>query len=153
MILNIKTLDRLSVACVRHTGPYDGCEGAWDRLLRWADERRLDPKDVMFLGICHDDPALTEPHEIRYDACVTVPGGTTVSEEGIVVREIGGMDYCSFLHCGPYDGLADAYSRVQGDWMEHPRPLAQGPSIEVYINDPRQTPPDQLVTEICLPLE
>jgi AraC family transcriptional regulator len=112
----------------------------------------LNPKESMFLGICHDDPALEEPGELRYDACITVPGGT-VSEEGVVIKEIGGMDYVSFLHVGPYDGLEDAYSRVQGDWMAHPRPLAQGPSIEFYINDPRQTPPDQLVTEICLPLE
>jgi AraC family transcriptional regulator len=152
MILNIKSLDRLTVACVRHVGPYETCEEAWGRLLRWADEQRLDPKESMFLGICHDDPALEDSDEIRYDACITVPSGT-VPGEGIVLKEIGGIDYGSFLHCGPYDCLADAYNRVQGDWMAHPRPFAQGPSIEIYWNDPRKTPSDQLVTEVCIPLE
>jgi AraC family transcriptional regulator len=152
MILNIKTLDRLTVACVRHTGPYDGCEAAWDKLLSWADEQRLNPKESMFLGICHDDPMLVADNDIRYDACITISDRMVPGEE-VIIKEVGGMDFVSFLHVGPYDGLEDAYSRVQGDWMKHPRPLAQGPSIEIYVNDPRQTPPDQLVTEVCLPLE
>jgi AraC family transcriptional regulator len=152
MILNIKELDRLQVACTRHLGPYETCEEAWDRLLRWADEQRLDPKDSIFLGVCHDDPELEDSDEIRYDACITIPSGT-VPGEGIVLKEIGGIDYCSFLHVGGYDTLSDAYVKFQADWTRHPRALAQGPSIEFYVNDPRQTQPDQLVTEVCIPME
>jgi AraC family transcriptional regulator len=152
MILNIKELDRLTVACVRHVGGYDNCEGAWDKLFSWADEERLDPKESMFIGICHDDPELVAPEEVRYDACLTVPPKTTPGE-GIIIKTIGGRDYGSFLHCGPYDSLSDAYNKVQGDFALQPRPFAAGPSVEIYVNDPRQTPPDQLVTEVCIPLE
>jgi AraC family transcriptional regulator len=152
MILNIKSLDRLAVACARHVGPYETCEEAWDRLLKWADEQRLDSTGAMFLGICHDDPALVEPDEIRYDACVTIPSGT-VPGEGIVLKEIGGIDYGSFLHCGSYDTLSDAYNKIQGDFALQPRLFAAGPSVEIYVNDPAKTPPDQLVTEVCIPLE
>ncbi len=89
MILNIKELDRIQVACSRHVGAYETCEESWDRLLKWADEQRLEPAGTMFLGICHDDPELEDSDEIRYDACITVPSGT-VPGEGITIKTVGG---------------------------------------------------------------
>ena len=82
MDIQIRTLDPLRVAFVRHLGPYQDCGGAWQQLIGWAGKRGLLRQDAVFLGVGHDDPAVTEPARIRYDACIVVPDGTAV-EGGI----------------------------------------------------------------------
>jgi AraC family transcriptional regulator len=56
-------------------------------------------------------------------------------------------------HTGPYATLAGAYAWLYGAWLpqsgHEPR---DAPPIEVYVNDPRTTAPDQLRTDVRLPL-
>jgi len=52
------------------------------------------------------------------------------------------------VHRGPYDTLSETYARIEAAGMA-PAPY----SWEVYPNDPSTTPPDQLVTEIFMPLQ
>lgn len=57
-----------------------------------------------------------------------------------------------YVHVGPYDSLTPVYEAMF-EWIaEHGyRPLC--PVREVYPNDPGTTPPEQLLTEIILPVE
>jgi AraC family transcriptional regulator len=56
-------------------------------------------------------------------------------------------------HHGPYATLGSAYEWLYGKWLpqsgEEPR---NAPPIELYVNDPRTTAPDQLRTDVRLPL-
>jgi AraC family transcriptional regulator len=56
-------------------------------------------------------------------------------------------------HTGPYATLAGAYDWLYGVWLpqsgEEPR---DAPPIELYVNDPRTTPPNDLRTDIRLPV-
>ena len=72
MDVRVEEVRPMRVAFVRHTGPYAGCGAAWGRLCTWAGSRRLIGPSSTFLGVCHDDPEVTPPEKIRYDACVTV---------------------------------------------------------------------------------
>ena len=55
---------------------------------------------------------------------------------------------------GPYAGLPAAYDQLFGLWLpqsgEEP---ADSPVFEIYLNSPMDTAPDDLLTEICLPLK
>ena len=55
---------------------------------------------------------------------------------------------------GPYSGIHAAYHSLFGNWLpgsgEEP---ADQPCYEVYLNNPRDTAPEDLLTEICLPLK
>ncbi len=141
------------VAFVRHIGPYAACGEAWGKLCAWAGPRGLLGPQTTMIGISYDDPEITPPEKIRYDACVTV--GEEVEPEGeIGVQTLKGGDYAMTVHCGPYEKLAETYGRISGEWAPRSgRVLSSDPCLEIYLNDPHRTPADQLKTEVYVPLE
>ncbi|EFL51416.1 transcriptional regulator, AraC family [Solidesulfovibrio fructosivorans JJ]] len=151
--VTIKRLPPLRVACVRHVGPYDQCEAAWVKLCAEAGKRGLFGPDTKFLGVGHDDPQITPPEKIRYDACLTVPEGFAGTPE-LPVAVVGDGDYATAVIKGPYTLLAGAYAWLCGVWgPDSGREFAGAPSLEFYLNDPKTTPPEEWLTEICVPLE
>ena len=64
-----------------------------------------------------------------------------------------GGDYSVLTHKGPYVNLHLAYRWPYGTWLEQAgRELRDQPLFEVYLNNPREVPASELLTEICLPL-
>jgi AraC family transcriptional regulator len=154
MDITIRTLEPLRVAFVRHLGPYQECGGAWQALMAWAGQRGLLTKDAVCLGVGHDDPAVTEPARIRYDACIVVPDATPVAG-GIGIQILPGGEHAVALHRGPYELLPAVYQEVIGRWIpSHGRLIARERSspYEIYRNDARSTLPADLLTEVRVPL-
>lgn len=151
--LNART-DRLPptrVAFVRHTGPYAEVGHAWGRLFAWAGPRRLVDRTTRILGIVHDDPEVTPPDKVRYDAGIVVSAGFRPEGE-IGVQEVGG-EYAVCEHRGAYETIGDTYARLCGEWVPGTgRELHSGPAIEVYRNSPREVGRDDLLTDLYLPL-
>lgn len=153
LAVTIKRLPPLRVALVRHVGPYDQCGAAWDKLCGLAGPLGLFGPDTQFLGVGHDDPRITPPEKIRYDACLTVPEGYAGTPD-LPVAVIGDGDYATAVVKGPYTNLAPAYAWLCGVWgPDSGREFAAKPSMEVYLNDPKATPPEEWLTEIRVPLE
>lgn len=149
---NIVKLESRKVAFIRHTGPYNECGAAWEKLCAWAGEKGLFGPNTQFLGLSYDDPEVTPPEKIRYDACLTID--TDVRPEGEVgVQEIPGGRYAVTLHQGPLEKLADTYATLCGQWMPSSGgEMKDSPSVEVYLNDPEKTPPEEIKVEIQMPL-
>jgi effector-binding domain-containing protein len=60
--------------------------------------------------------------------------------------------YLRFTLTGPYSQLGEASGRVWRIIEETKAPLRNDFNIENYVNDPRTTPEDQLLTEILFPV-
>jgi effector-binding domain-containing protein len=56
------------------------------------------------------------------------------------------------LHVGPYDAVGPAYDAM-GRWIKDNGYEAAGVCYERYLNDPREQPPQQPMTEIEMPLK
>jgi AraC family transcriptional regulator len=57
------------------------------------------------------------------------------------------------VHVGPYDGLGDAWSRLMGEWIPaNHLHMRRGESYEVYLNNPMNAKPEELKTELCVPV-
>jgi AraC family transcriptional regulator len=153
MNVTIKQIDPMRVAFVRHTGPYHHVGQAWEKLCLFLGKEGLLGGDCKFVGLSHDDPEVTPPDKIRYDACVTVGKGFRPQGD-IGVQVVGGGDYAVMTHFGPYEKLNESYSKLLGQWLPRSgRELRSGPSLEFYLNSPENTAPEDLVTDICSPLE
>ena len=152
MNVEIEHIEPMRVAFIRHIGPYDQVGGAWSRLMAWAGRKGAMGPMMKFFGFCHDDPDVTPAERIRYDACIVVT--TDVEAEGeIGIQTVAGGDFATTIHHGPYQKLGETYSRLCGQWIPASgRHLGDPPSIERYLNDPRGTPEDQLLTQICMRL-
>jgi len=153
MDVKIERLEPLHVAFVRHVGPYHEVHQAWETLCaRLGKEGRLGGAS-RFVGVCYDDPEVTPPEKIRYDACVTVDEDFTPAGE-VGVQTIPGGEFAVVTHCGPYEQLSQTYAALFGQWLPHSgRELRSEPSLEFYLNDPEGTNPEDLLTDIYAPLE
>ncbi len=150
----IKLVPAKKVICTQVTGSYDqSSKKAWERICRYAAANRLFGFRTEFIGISYDDPKITEPGKLRYEACLTI--SKNVKPEGdISFREIPEGKYAVFTHTGPYENFQDSYDYIFGRWIhENNIELREVPCLEKYLNSPDKTKPEKLVTEIYVPIK
>jgi AraC family transcriptional regulator len=153
MKVEIKQLKPMRVAFMRHVGPYSDVGKTWERFLMIMGKDGYLAGNPMMLGICHDDPEVTPPAKVRYDACLVVDEDFVPSGD-IGVQAVAGGDYAMTTHIGPYEKLGSTYAEFLGQWMPRSgRELRNAPCFEVYVNDPQSTPADELLTDIHAPLQ
>jgi len=153
MEVTIKEFDEMTVAFVRHTGPYRDVGSAWEKLCCDRQVRIMSGPDSLAIGICYDDPDVTREDKIRYDACVTVRDDF-VPGEGIGKQTIRGGEYAVLIQRGSFDGLLDSYRWIYGEWLPGSgREVEAGPSLEIYLTDPDKVAAEDMLTEIRIPLE
>lgn len=148
----IETLPATRLAFVRHTGPYNQVGGAWRRLMAWAGPRGLFGASLRLIGVVHDDPEITAPERVRYDAGLVV--GEQVAPEGeIGVQTIEEGRFAVARHKGPYDTLGATYVRLCGEWAPRAgHELRSAPALELYLNSPGMTAPENLLTDVYVPV-
>lgn len=150
--VEIRTIPAIRVAAVRHVGPYAECGTAWKTLCAWAGSKGLISGNTIFMGICHDDPAVTAPEKIRFDASMSLPEGVHAEAPATELTVRGG-EYAVALHRGPFENLYASYAALCGQWIPAAgREMAMEPSVEVYLTDPATTAPEDLLTEIRIRL-
>ena len=151
MDVRIETIGPSQVARIRHVGPYIGVGPCFERLFRWASGLGVPTGRVLTLS--WDDPERVPADRLRADACVEL----RTEEEpppGIVLGPVGGGRYAVYRLTGPYEGIAGAYRRLFEEWLPGSgERLADGPCIELYRSEPADTPVEQLVTDLCVPLQ
>ena len=106
------------------------------------------------LGLSYDDPKVTDGDNIRYDACVDL-AHPAPADSGLYNTTLAGGLYGRILHKGSYEGLPGAYSFLFAEWLaQQDHELRDAPCFEQYLNrDPRRTKPENLKTEIYIPLQ
>jgi len=150
----IKELKPLKVIYARALGSYSQSAGkAWETVCGYAQKNHLFGFKTEFIGISHDDPKVTEPEKLRYDACIVV--SKEIKPDGeIGVQEIPGGKYAVFTHMGPYENFQNSYNYIFGTWIaESGVTLRDVRSFEKYLNSPDDTKPEKLLTEIYVPIE
>ena len=150
----IRTRPDKTIIYVRRTGDYNKSAGeAWSAVCKFAFPRGLVGRNVEFIGISYDDPDITAVDKLRYDACITVD--KAVKPEGEVgVTTLKGGRYAVFLHKGPYENLKGMYQTIYKDWLPASGiKLRNSTGFELYVDDPDRTKPENLRTEIFVPIE
>ena len=151
--VRIQSLPKMRVACVRNIGPYEKTGPAWKELIEVANKRGLIDKTTDFLGLYYDDPGRTPAEKLRCDVCITVDKGMAALED-LTIKYAGGHEYAMAIHIGPHENLMDTYKFIfEKGLSELRRTYTSGPVIEIYKNDPEHTPPNELVTEVYVPLK
>ena len=143
----------LHLASVRHVGSYMDIAEAFQRLNALVTAANLANRDTLLIGIYHDDPATTPEDRLRSDAAISVPAKTRLPP-GLKEMAIAAGRYAHTTHLGPYDGLGDAWGYLRNEWLSQSgERLGEGMSYEVYRNTPMNAKPDELLTDLYLPLK
>jgi AraC family transcriptional regulator len=104
------------------------------------------------IAIYHDDPETTPAAELNSDAGITVPEDLPLPK-GVVEKRIPAGRYAHTTHVGPYTQLGDVWARLMGQWLpKSGQRVGKGASYEVYRNTPENAPPEELRTELYLPI-
>ena len=157
----IVELESVEVLCVRKEGSYEkSAKEAWEVLMGFAYQNKIKykknlmGKDAMMFGIGHDNPNIIDEEKLRFDACISWDDKTVKSEGEISSKIINSGKYAMFLHKGAYENLKNTYDEI-GDWIvESGVEVRDSPMFEKYLNrDPRRTKPENLKTEIYVPLK
>lgn len=152
MNIEIKELPARRVAYIRELGPYaHSAERAWTALCRWAGARGLLGPHAMMIGVSHDDPGVTGPEKLRYDACVTV-GDQVRAEREVNTSELVAGKYAVVHFDGRLEQLHETYRAFHAQWLpESGYQPGDSPSYEVYLAEKR--PDGTMPVDICIPIK
>jgi AraC family transcriptional regulator len=153
MNVELKTMNELRLATLRHIGPYNRISEAFARLGDVVGPAGLIGPESQMLALYHDDPETTPLAELRSDAAISVPEGRAIPETLVEQRLPDGL-YACVTHVGSYEGLPDAWNRFLGEWLPASgHRMKDGVSFEIYRNTPENAAKDALVTELYAPLD
>ena len=140
------------VALRREGKPYTNLNATFGQVWSWAEAAGT-LKDLQGIyGILLDDPISVPEDKLRYDACLAL--GVTTAPEPFRVLRLPAGEYARLRHFGSYDGLEAANQYLVGEWLlRSDREPQDFPMIHHAHNDPDQTPVEELVTDILLPLK
>jgi AraC family transcriptional regulator len=150
--VTIKTIPALDVISISHHGAYLQIGQAFDRLGSWLAARNLIDASSRMMGVYYDDPAIVAEKDLRSRACFTV-SQTVTPEAPLELITIAEGQYAVLRHKGPYSDLQAAYTWLFGTWLlQSGRELGNVPVFEEYLNNPMDTAPADLLTDIHMPL-
>ena len=145
----IRTLPCLRLATLQQLGPYNGST-VFMRVIKAAMVQGL-PAGQLY-GLSYDDPAITSAENLRALAGVAIADNATPGAPLKLFHTHPGR-YAVFEYRGPYERLGLAYDWIFGCWLptsgEAP---AEHPALDIYLNSPQTTAPEDLRTNICIPL-
>jgi DNA-binding transcriptional MerR regulator len=102
------------------------------------------PAGIPFV-VYHD--IIDDQTDGEVEACIPVAPGAA---DGVAV-DIPAAEVVATLHRGPYMEIGPAYEAL-GAWLAEQGREPVGPPREVYLNDPNETAPEELLTEVQFPL-
>jgi len=119
---------------------------AYDAILQHLNDLGELPYGAPFVAY-HNMDMENLDIEVGFPTGKPLPG-----KEAVRPGEIPGGSYAVTMHTGPYPGLASAYDALT-TWVRANRYEATGVAYEIYLNDPEQTAPADLQTQILFPLK
>lgn len=137
---------------LRHQGPYHQIGRSFEKFTAICESRSLWVWVGPIIGIYYDDPGAVSEDRLNAFAGAQWLGPDV--PDGLTSAELPGGKTAVMTYKGPYSGLASAYQSLFGDWLpKSGHEPADTPCYEISLNSPHETAPEDLLTEICLPLK
>jgi AraC family transcriptional regulator len=155
-----KTLPDQKVLCATERGMVDGhmsvaAQKAFGRLQAGAAALGLMAQIRGALGISPDVPKGPVDPDMRFVAAFVIEGAAPdmSTQPGLSWETIPAGRWAVFRHVGRYETLSQSWQAIYGQWLpasgHQLRPAAP---FERYENDPTDVPPEQLITDIHVPI-
>ena len=153
-----QALHAMNLAFVRHRGSYEeifaeGFPQTWESLIAWAEIKGLTKESLTLIGICHDDPLLTPPDKIRFDACIEVDD-LEERQANINFKCLESSMCAVREHIGGPEEIANTFGTIGLEWLpQEGYRLSAAPPFEIYTCQWVDGQPERLSTKTYIPLE
>ncbi|MEP0323570.1 AraC family transcriptional regulator [Bauldia litoralis] len=150
--MELRKLPGMVYAGVRSVGPYNTVGPAFERIFSWAAGAGLLTPETRVLGLSWDDPGQVPVDRLRYDAAITLLRPVETPDD-IHVAALPAMTWAMTTHEGNYATMPDSFKAI-GTAIGERNDLVNVPmcGLEIYLNDPSDTPEADLRTDIGLPV-
>jgi AraC family transcriptional regulator len=156
----IRTLPDLRILYVRGWGMIEysfskAADQAFRTLTAYLQRHKLWDAVSACVAITPDDYEVVPHAHCRIDAGVVLKADVQVelASDEVAIQVLPAGRWAVFVHKGPYDTLWQSWNVAYRDWLprsnERPRDV---PPVEIYLNNINKTPPEQLRTEILIPI-
>ncbi|MCO6409161.1 AraC family transcriptional regulator [Hoeflea alexandrii] len=151
--VSIEHHDAVRCVSVPHIGSYLRIDAAMTRLFSILTKAQMLAQNAPMQAVFYDDPDLRPEETLRSAACtpwsegLEIPKGT---EE--LLRPAG--RYAKLRYKGPYANMRGAYHWLYGVWLPGSGfEISERPGFEAYLNSPVDTKPEDLRSDIFLPID
>ncbi|GBG03595.1 AraC family transcriptional regulator [Azospira sp. I13] len=153
--VEIVEFETTRVAALEHLGPVEQVNDSVARFIDWRKSTGLSPKDSSrSFGIAYDNPDTTEPARFRFDIAGEVRAEVPANPHGVVNKVIPGGRCARVRHLGSHTRIGESIYPLYRDWLPGSgEELRDFPLFFHYLNLMPNTPENELLTDIYLPLK
>lgn len=125
----------------------------WDDFIKVLTHTDQDLSESEWLGLSYIDQKEIEENSHIYKAAISVPSKKEIHFSEFEHESISPQKYLKFVLKGSYLGIWAAFEKAFEIMDKNGHILGDGPCLENYINDPKETPEEELLTEILIPVK
>ena len=148
----IKEVKPFAYCVIVHKGPLTDMAGVITQLMQAVQAQDLFPLvRGPVIGVYYNSPTQVKPGELIWEV------GFPVAEQAAPKAPLEKKTWnrttvAEAVHTGPYAKTGEAIQRLM-DWIEAQGYVIAGPTLERYLNNPMQVKPEELRTEIWIPVK
>jgi len=141
------------LAAIPHQGSYLEIGKVFEKLSALFTARNLWPQATGMMGVYYDDPDAVDEADLRSHAGIAITGDMAL-DAPLEPLDLPQGRYAVMHYKGPYSGLAAAYRYMFGEWLpKSGEEAGDHPPVEMYLNSPQEVAPEDLLTDVCVPLK
>lgn len=157
LVFEIEYLPDFEMLYLEHKGAYDNLpplQNKWDQFLGYLKKKNLYSEQSIILGEYLDDDNISDAIHCRYNLALILDRPLSFPLDGFFqTKKHQRQKYAKFLHKGSYETCAETYQKIYAFWMfDVNLELQDAPTLEFYLNDLSNTPTEELLTEIYIPV-
>jgi len=149
---SIKDVEPFTYCCIVHRGPITDISGVIGQLMQVMQGQGLFASiRGPMVGVYYNSPADTKPEALLWEVGFPLAEGAT-PQAPLEKKEWKYASVAAAVHKGPYAKAGETIQRLM-DWIKAQGYLIAGPTMERYLNNPMQVKPEELQTEIWMPVK
>jgi len=150
--VEIVTKPDVRLAGLWHQGDYMTIGATFEKVMAQCSMAGLMPEWPQTVGVYFADPDAKPEADLKSFAGLVVESDSTIPDDLESHGYTGGR-FAVLTHKGPYALLGQSYDWLYSKWLPAAgESIRDQPCSELYMNSPIDTAPQELLTEVCLPL-
>lgn len=146
--VSIKVVEPFTYVCIPHQGSFRAINHTIDRLLEVSNLQDIFPTGPL-MSVFYGSPIQLKPESREWEV------GFPVSPQLLAQPPLRAKhwDYtlvAEAYHDGPFDKVGETYAVIYA-WLEANGYESDGPTMEMYVSDPKLMSPDDYHTRIWVP--
>jgi AraC family transcriptional regulator len=148
----IKDVKPFTYCCVTHKGAFTDMSAVIMQLMQGMQSQNLFPSvRGPMVGVYYNAPGQVKPEDLSWE--VGFPVADTAAVQAPLEKKAWKPTTVAVtVHKGPYSETTETLERLMA-WIGSQGRVVDGPVLERYLNNPMQVKPEELLTEIWIPVK